>query len=156
MKTLMITTAAALIASAASAADLMVVVDADSDGVVTVSEWNAARADTTGVFGEWDTDADNILSRDEFMAGREMQDDADAFGTWDDRYAGWDTDADGMLTQDEYDAGLFDVFDADDDDLWNEEETQAWEEDEMRYDATRSGREISPPDGAGGGGAATQ
>jgi hypothetical protein len=148
MKTLMMSTVAAVFAfGTAYAQDVLVLIDEDSDGQITVQEWEASRADTTAVFGEWDTDADNILSRDEYEAGVEMQDDADTFGAWDDYYTEWDEDQDGMLTQDEYDAGLFDTFDTDDDELWTEEETKAWEEDEMRYDATRSGREVSRSSG---------
>ena len=150
MKTLLMSTAAALFAfgtAYADQTDVVVLVDEDVDGVITMDEWGASRAETSDIFGDWDADQDNALSRDEYTAGVEMQDDADSFGTWDDRYSDWDADADGMLTQDEYNTGLFDIFDADDDDVWSEEETAAWEEDEMRYDATRSGREVSRSSG---------
>lgn len=144
MKTLMMTAVAALFAAGtAQAADVAVMIDADGDGRVTVEEWTAARTQNETVFGEWDTDADGTLSRAEYEAGVASHDEADKFGTWDDRYTAWDEDADGMLTADEYNTGLWTTFDADADGTWNEDEAAAWEEDEMRYDATRSGAEVS-------------
>ena len=156
MKALMMSTAAALFAAGtAYAADVVVTIDADADGVITQSEWTEFRMQNDARFGAWDTDGDGFLSADEYSAGVELQDDADTFGAWDEFYGPWDADADGMLSADEYDAGLWTTFDADDDDVWSAEESAAWEEDEMRYDATRAGSEVSAPDGAAGG-AATQ
>ena len=139
MKTLMMSSAAALLIAGTAFAQSEL--DANADGMIDRDEFVAAMGEDA--FGAWDTDGDGMLSRAEFEAGVEQQDDADAFGTWDERYSEWDTDQDEMLTSEEYAAGLFGAFDADADDMWSEEESAAWEEDEMRHDATRSGREVS-------------
>jgi hypothetical protein len=115
--------------------------DTDGDGMISRDEFRASMGDNA--FGGWDTDDDGMLSRSEYEAGVGGQDNGDSFATWDDRYSGWDEDQDEMLSADEYDQGLWTQYDADQDDLWNDEESAAWEEDEMRYDATRSGREVS-------------
>ena len=141
MRILLTSTAAVLFAAGAAYADMSW--DANADSNVDREEFRAGLGENA--FGKWDADQDGMLSRDEYDAGVEMQDDADGFGTWDDRYSEWDADQDEMLSRDEYEEGLWTSYDADQDDLWNQEETTAWEEDEMRYDATRSGREISPP-----------
>ena len=141
MKTFMMSSAAALLIAGTAFAQSDW--DANADSMIDREEFRAGLGENA--FGEWDADQDNMLSRDEYDAGVEMQDDADGFGTWDDRYGEWDADQDEMLSRDEYEEGLWGAFDADQDDSWNTDETTAWEEDEMRYDATRSGREISPP-----------
>jgi hypothetical protein len=140
MKTLLMSTAAVILATgAALAADASW--DKNADGNIDREEFRAGMGEDA--FGGWDTDGDGALSRTEYEAGLETAEDADSYGTWDDRYSGWDEDTDEMLTRDEYEAGLWGAFDADADDMWNEEESAAWEEDEMRFDATRSGREVS-------------
>lgn len=96
-------------------------------------------------FGAWDTDNDGMLSRAEFEAGVAAAEDADAYAAWDDRYAEWDADEDEMLTREEYEEGLWTHYDMDASGTLEEAEVHAWDEDEMRYDATRSGREVSPP-----------
>ena len=142
MKTLMMSTAAVLIATAgAFAAEASL--DTNNDGQIDAQEWTASRADSTAVFGQWDTNGDNALSQDEYDAGVQAQSDADQFGSWDDRYKAWDTDENGMLSQDEYDTGLWNNFDANHDNAWDADEMKAWNEDEMRYDATRPGRQVS-------------
>ncbi|HET7410626.1 MAG TPA: hypothetical protein VFJ13_10535 [Paracoccaceae bacterium] len=144
MKTLLMSTAAVLfVAGTAYAEDVRVLIDADEDGQITVEEWDASRAEMDNVFGEWDADADNFLTQEEYQARLEMQDDADSFGTWDDRYAAWDTDADGMLSVDEYNAGLWDVYDADEDGMWSMDEAGAFQEHGLNYDAVRSGADVS-------------
>ena len=144
MKTLLMSTAAAMfIAGTAYAEDVKVMIDTDGDGQITVEEWNSSRSEADKIFGTWDSDGDGMLSQDEYAAGTQMQTDADSFGAWDDHYAGWDEDGDGMLSADEYNSGVFSTFDADESGSWSEDETAAWEEDEMRYDATKSGAEVS-------------
>lgn len=144
MKTLMMTAAAALLSvGAAHAADVVITIDTDGDSRVSVQEWQTYRTGTEGVFGAWDANTDGMLSADEYSAGIELQEDRDAFGAWDDHYAGWDSDGDGFLSADEYNTGLWGAFDADDDDFWSQDELKAWEEDKLRYDATRGGREVS-------------
>ncbi len=143
MKTLMMSTAAVLIAAAGVAFAAEADIDTNHDGQIDAQEWNASRADSAEVFGKWDTNGDNTLSRDEYAAGVKAQSDADKFGTWDDRYKAWDTDDNGMLSQEEYDTGLWNTFDANHDNMWNADELKAWNEDEMRYDATRAGRDVS-------------
>jgi hypothetical protein len=151
MKTLLMTTVAALFAAgAAYAEDVKVLIDTDSDGRVTVEEWDAARADFA--FGDWDADADTMLSREEYETAIQMQENADNFGGWDDNYAAWDADGDGMLSMEEYNSGLWDAFDEDDDSMWSQDETSAFEQNELNLDAVRSGAEASPPDGSSAGG----
>lgn len=151
MKTTMMTAVAALFAfGSAHAADVVVAIDGDADGQVTVEEWTTARGSMEGLFGEWDTDGDNMLSRSEYDAAIGAHAEADKFGTWDDRYGAWDEDADEMLSADEYNMGLWTQFDSDESGFWSQDEITAWEEDEMRYDATRSGRQVSSPDASTG------
>lgn len=115
MKTLMMSTAAAIFAAGtAYAADVMVLIDTDGDGLVSVEEYRAS-ADTWG-----DAGMDPMWSR-------------------------WDADADGMLSADEYNQGIWTHYDSNDDGFIDGPELEAWDEDQLRYDATRSGREISPP-----------
>ena len=139
MKTLMMSTAAVLLATGAAFADASW--DTNSDGMIDQEEYMAGMGDSA--FGSWDTDEDGMLSRAEYEAGVEMQDDADTFGTWDERYGDWDGDQDEMLSGEEYSMGMWTVFDEDANSMWDPDEMAAWEEDEMRYDATRSGREVS-------------
>jgi EF hand len=139
MKTFMMTSAAALLiaGSALAQSDW----DKNSDGMIDRQEFNAGMGDNT--FGTWDADGDGMLSQQEYDNAVEMQDDADSFGTWDDQFGGWDADQDKALSGEEYSTGVFGAFDKDQNDMWSEDESAAWEEDEMRYDATRSGREVS-------------
>ncbi len=139
MKTFLMSSAAALlIAGTAFAQSSM---DANGDGMIDREEYMAGMGENA--FGSWDTDGDGMLSRIEYDAGIASQDDADAYSNWDDRYAEWDADQDEMLSADEYGEGMFGSFDMDADGMFNEDEAAAWEEDEMRYDATRSGRQVS-------------
>lgn len=139
MKTFLMSSAAALlIAGTAYAQSGM---DTDGDGMISHDEFTAGMGENA--FGAWDTDNDGMLSRAEYEAGAKQQEDADTLSTWDDRYSDWDENQDEMLSGDEYSQGLWSSYDADADDMWNDEESAAWEEDEMRYDATRSGREVS-------------
>src|SRR5690606_37032015 len=155
MRTLLMSAVAAMfVAGTAYAADVRAQIDADGDGQISAEEWDASRAGTAHVFGEWDTDGDNMLSRDEYDAGVGMQADVDSFGTWDDRYADWDEDGDSMLSADEYNRGLWQTYDADESGFWSQDETSAWEEDEMRYDATRMGAEVNTDDSGSEAGAA--
>jgi hypothetical protein len=139
MKTFFMTSAAALLIAGTAFAQSGW--DANADGMIDRDEFSAGLGENA--YGEWDTDGDGMLSRDEYQAGVEGSDEADSFSAWDDNYAGWDSDEDEMLSRDEYEEGLWSSFDSDEDDMWNEDEHTAWEEDEMRYDATRSGREVS-------------
>lgn len=138
MKTLMISTAALLLAGAAFAQTSL---DTNADGRIDRDEFRASFGDNS--FGSWDENDDGMLSRGEYEAGVKAQSDADSYTAWDDRYSGWDSDADEMLSADEYDEGLWSQYDADQDDLWSQEERSAWEQDEHRFDATRSGRQVS-------------
>ena len=140
MKTFLMSSAAALLIAGTAVAQSDDW-DANADGMIDREEFNAGMGDSA--FGAWDTNEDGMLTSDEYQAGVEMQDDADSFGTWDERYADWDANSDESLSAEEYGEGLFGQFDEDDDDMWSEEESTAWEEDEMRFDATRVGREVS-------------
>jgi hypothetical protein len=139
MKTFMMTSAAALLVAGTAFAQSGM--DANNDGMIDRDEFRAGMSDDA--FGEWDVDGDGVLTQDEYEARVEMQDDPDGFGTWEDMYSDWDTDDTEGLSADEYNEGLFSAFDADADDMWSEEEVGAWQSDEMRYDATRSGRQVS-------------
>lgn len=139
MKTLMMTTAAILLAAGTAFAQSTM--DTDGDGRISRDEFRAGMGDNA--FGSWDTDGDGMLSRSEYEAGRAGQEDPDTFGSWDDQFGEWERADDDRLSADEYTDGLWGRFDADADDLWNDDEAAAWEENEMRYDATRSGREVS-------------
>jgi hypothetical protein len=138
MKTLMISTAALLLAGAAFAQTSL---DSNADGMIDRDEFRASFGDSA--FGTWDTNGDQMLSRSEYEAGVDAQNDADSYSAWDDRYGEWDSDQDEMLSADEYDEGLWSEFDADQNDMWSGEETAAWQLDELRFDATRSGRQVS-------------
>jgi hypothetical protein len=138
MKTFLMTSVAALlIAGTASAQSAM---DTNADGMIDRDEYMAGMGENA--FGSWDADGDGTLTRAEYEAGIEAQDDAGSYGGWD-SYADWDANSDEGLSREEYSEGLFGAFDADADDMWNEEESAAWETDESRLDATRSGREVS-------------
>ncbi len=115
--------------------------DTDGDGQISRDEFSASMGDNS--FGGWDTDGDGMLSQSEYEAGVSGQDNANSFSNWGDRYSGWDTDKDDMLSSDEYSEGLWTQYDANQDDMWDDDENAAWQEDNMRYDATRSGREVS-------------
>jgi EF hand len=115
--------------------------DTNGDGTISRDEFSAAMGDNA--FGKWDTNGDGMLSRDEYKAGVSNQDTPDQFASWDDRYGAWDTDSDNMLSSDEYDQGLWTQYDANSDDMWDQEESAAFGADNFRYDATRSGREVS-------------
>ena len=146
MKTLMIGTAALLLAGAAFAQSASF--ETNAEGMIERDQFRAGMGENP--FGDWDTDGDGVLSRAEYEAGVAAQDEADTYGSWDDRFGEWERAEEDRLTADEYIDRLWGAFDADHDDMWNEEESAAWEEDEMRYDATRSGREISTPSGDDG------
>ena len=139
MKTFLMTSAAALLIAGTASAQMSL--DANADGMIDREELRAGMGENA--FGAWDADNDGMLSRAEYEAGVEAQEDRDTYVGWGDRYSDWDADQDEMLTRDEYEGGLFSAFDTDADEMFNPDEMAAWEEDEMRYDATRSGREVS-------------
>ena len=139
MKTLMMSTAAVLLAAGGAFAQMSM--DTNGDGQIDRAEFRASFGENA--FGTWDTNGDGMLSRSEYEAGVDAQNDADSYTAWDDRYGGWDSDADDMLSADEYDEGLWGEFDADQNDMWNEEENAAWQGDTMRFDAARAGRQVS-------------
>lgn len=62
----------------------------------------------------------------------------------------WDRDRDAVLTRDEFLEGSFATFDIDDDEMLSQEEVKAWNEENLRYNAMRSGRMISSPEQGGG------
>lgn len=115
MKTLMMTTAAALIAAgSAYAADVLVIVDGES---MTMEQYRSTLAEPNDAY-------------------------------W---FDAWDADRDGMLSRDEVNDAWFAQYDIDQDSLLSQDEVKAWNEDNLRLNAARSGREISPPGPAGGG-----
>lgn len=130
MKTLMMTSAVALLLSGtayAAGADW----DTNADGQIDREEFNAAMQSDSGTFTALDTDQSGALSEDEFNAG--LNPDASeplAFGDW-------DTDQNSELSQDEFDEGAFTSFDAD--------ESGALSMDEVGSigDAIRSGEKVS-------------
>jgi hypothetical protein len=62
--------------------------------------------------GDWDADADGMLSEEEFGVG---------FGE-DGVYGGWDEDGDGALSEDEFNAGVFGGYDEDESGIIEEPE----------------------------------
>ncbi len=120
MKTLLMSSAAALlIAGTAFAASMDAAsMDANGDGSISRDEFNASMGDNS--FGAWDTDNDGMLSRAEYEAGAKQSENADSLSTWDDRYSDWDENQDEMLTSDEYNQGLWTQYDANQDDMWDE------------------------------------
>lgn len=66
--------------------------DTNTDGFLDETEWNARRGGLegyTGNFSDWDSDADNRLSEDEFRGGI---------------YGHYDRDGDRMINEEEYNA----------------------------------------------------
>ena len=67
--------------------------DTNADGFLDETEWEAGRGrymgDYTGAFGDWDMDADNRLSEDEFRTGA---------------YGYFDRDQNRMINEEEYNA----------------------------------------------------
>lgn len=95
-----------------------------------------------------DTDNDGRISMAEYEAALAEPNDAYWFDLW-------DTDRDAVLTREEVNRGWFAQYDMDQDELLTQEEVRAWNEDNSRLNAMRSGREVSAPD-SGAAGAATQ
>lgn len=123
MKTLLMSTVAALFTfGAANADEMVVIVDTDTDGVITMEEFEAAFAEP----------------REEF---------------W---FDAWDTERTGVLTREDVLSRSWAQYDIDGDNVLSQEEVRAWNEDNIRLNAMRSGREISDPGGGAEGGAATQ
>lgn len=141
MKTFMMTSAAALLVAGTAFAQSDW--DANADGKIDREEFRAGMSQNENVFGTWDADGDGVLSREEYDAGVAAQDDADTYGSWDERFGERELADPDRMTAEEYTEGLWTAFDTDADDLWSDEEAAAWESDAMRYDATRSGREVS-------------
>lgn len=81
--------------------------DANQDGILDRNEYYDSMADS-GVFSEWDTDNDSLLSEDEF---NEIGNDY-GFDTW-------DTDDNYYLDAAEVYDGYYTVYDKDEDGHWN-------------------------------------
>jgi hypothetical protein len=98
--------------------------DANDDMFVDQNEFGTGF-DGGGIFGDWDTDRDEMLSEDEWNVGFGDDYDENRFGG----YTDWDADQSGMLDQNEFNEGVFGGYDEDDDDLWGESEYGAYEDD---------------------------
>ena len=90
--------------------------DEDGDGALTVSEWDTGidnfygEAAVDASFETWNTDGDEVLSEEEFVAGFN---EAGLFGDF--ATAGGIEATEDGINEDEFLGGLFDWFDADDD-----------------------------------------
>lgn len=88
-----------------------------------------------------DADADDVVTYEEYEAGLMAAPETEGWvDIWD-----YDFDQDDVLTREEYARGMWTHYDVTGDNTWSPDELKAWEEDQLRYQATRSGREISPP-----------
>lgn len=108
MKTLLTTTAAALlIAGTAYAADeLGDPIEGDMDETtIQQPATDMGGVDAAGTFSEFDTDQDQYLTRDEYEAGVSAHPNADQFPSWDELSAN-STDPEGRLSQDEYEDAI--------------------------------------------------
>ena len=141
MKTFLMTSAATLLiagtAFAQGAYDPSQV-DADHNGTIDRNEFNAAYGNDA--FGKWDTNNDGKLSRDEYQAGVETWGDQD-MGNLYDPWAS--NDLNEPLTADNFENGLWTHYDLNKNGTLEPAEAKAWDEYQLRYDATRSGREVS-------------
>lgn len=93
--------------------------DADDSGDLNDSEF------ATGVYNEWDTNSDEVLSEEEFNSGTEAGTfgDASEYG----EFSEWDADGNGEIGEEEFDesfadTGVYDDWDADNNDLIDENE----------------------------------
>ena len=81
-------------------------IDADNDGYVESSEWNAYR---TGAYGSWDVNRDGRISRSEFQncwyGGGFYSASAYNRDYWSNYWSAFDTNNDGYLSNDEYWSG---------------------------------------------------
>ena len=95
MKTLLMGTAAALFAAGtAMAAETVVVIDTDGDGMISMGEYQAYRTDRGRAwFDLWDADRDGMVSADEFDQGSWSFYDRDTDDFWSmDEKAAWEED----------------------------------------------------------------
>lgn len=100
MKTLIMTTAAALlIGGAAYAADETMGTAGKADDKTVVGERTAA--DLSRTFDEWDTNQDEYLSREEYEAGVSGSEHAHHYPTWDELDAAH-ADSQGRLLTEDY------------------------------------------------------
>ena len=90
-----------------------------------------------------DTDNDGFISASEYNAALAERNDAYWFDAW-------DTDGDGMISRDDFVSGNFATYDVDGDEMLSQDELRAWDSDNIRYNAMRSGREVEEAGPAGG------
>lgn len=85
--------------------------DTDNNNLLTKEEFQSGMR-SKGLFNTWDTDKDGYLNRTEY----------DAVGWDDDYYGDWDSDNDDRLTEDETYVGTFSAYDEDENGHWDGDE----------------------------------
>lgn len=117
-------------------------------GAALAMSSSAFAAGTTD-FSDWDSNRDDMLSKDEFQSGMRSNGLFDSWDTnndgnldrteydgvgWDYDYADWDYDDDGLLTENETYGGVFSAYDGNEDGHWDVDE---WDDvgDEGWFDA---------------------
>ena len=96
--------------------------------ISTIALLFAGTAIAAGGKMSWDTDADGMISEEEYTAAQERNKVFEA----------WDADSDGSLNADEFATGKWKMFDQNADNMWDETEAGMWMD-----AATRSGAEVS-------------
>jgi hypothetical protein len=86
--------------------------DTNGDAGLTNDEYKAGMG-ATGVFGQCDGDANEVLNEQEFQTCFAANQDEFAQRFGDDYYSQWDTDADSMINEDEFYEGTYGAYDAD-------------------------------------------
>ncbi len=140
MKTFLMSSAAAILFAGSAFAQAgydLSQVDANQDQMVDRDEFRAAYGDD--VFGRWDANSDGVLTRDEYQAGMENWGDDDVSSLYDP----WAEDESAEMNPEDFEEGIWTHYDVDQSGTLEPAEVQAWDEYQMRYDATRSGREVS-------------
>lgn len=102
--------ALSLASTMALAASGSSVQDANSDGNISKDEFFGSMSDV-GVYSDWDSDNDGLLTEDEF---NELD--------WDYDFATWDADSNTYLDAGEFYDGYYNSYDEDENGHWDENE----------------------------------
>ncbi len=140
MKTFLMSSAAAILFAGTALAQAgydLSQVDTNQDQMIDRDEFHAAYGDDA--FGRWDTNQDQMLTRDEYQAGVDSWGDDNVSNLYDP----WAEDELAQLDPDQFEEGLWTHYDVNQSGTLEPAEVKAWDEYQMRYDATRSGREVS-------------
>lgn len=111
--------------------------DLNKDEMIDRDEFRGAYGDD--VFGLWDANEDDVLSREEYRTGVDSWGD-DEIGHL---YDPWADEETAELSPEDFQKGMWTHYDVDKSGTLESAELKAWDEYQMRYDATRSGREVS-------------